>query len=96
MRRLPDQPYSWRIELRGAGNGSAAVVLQRTIMIPPHEHPPTADDLAELRAEAADEQGIRRRFVDCIRQLIASGHYESSERWAVAEEMLARRLEDAR
>jgi len=97
MRRPPDLRYSWRIQLNGTrGDSGAAVVLQRAIMIPPHELPPSADDLAELRAEPADDQGIRRRFVERIRQLIAAGHYDTPERWAIAEEMLARKLEDAR
>jgi hypothetical protein len=97
MRRPPDLRYSWRIPLNGIrGESGAAVVLERAIMIPPQDLPPSAADLAELRAEPADDQGVRRRFVERIRQLIAAGHYDSDERWAVAEEMLARRLEDAR
>jgi len=65
-------------------------------MIHPNDLPPSADDLAELRAEAPDEHGIRRRFVERIQQLIAAGRYDSPERWAIAEEMLVRKLEDAR
>jgi hypothetical protein len=97
MRRPPDLRYSWRIQLNGTrGDNGAGVVLQRAIMISPNELPPSADDLAELRAEPADEQGIRRRFVERIRQLIAAGRYDTTEKWAIAEEMLARKLEDAR
>ena len=97
MRRVPSTRFSWRIQLAGSRNAiGPAVVLQRAIMIHPNDHAPHADDLAELRAEAPDADGVRRRFVERIRQLIAAGHYDSTDRWAVAEELLVRRLEDAR
>jgi len=95
MRRVPSR-FSWRIQLHGRDASAPAVVLQRAIMIHPNDSSPTADDLAELRAEAPDADGIRRRFVERIRQLIAAGHYDSPERWAIAEETLVRKLEDAR
>jgi hypothetical protein len=97
MRRVPSTRFSWRIQLAGSRNAiGPGVVLQRAIMINPNDLSPTAADLAELRAEAPDSDGIRRRFVERIRQLIAAGHYDSPERWAIAEELLVRKLEDAR
>jgi hypothetical protein len=97
MRRVPSTRFSWRIQLYGSRDAfGPAVVLQRAIMINPNDHSPLANDLAELRAEAPDADGVRRRFVDRIRQLIAAGHYDSPDRWSVAEETLVRKLEDAR
>ncbi len=50
----------------------------------------------DYRNEAPDAQGIRRGFVAHIQRLIAAGHYDTSERWALAEELMFRRLEETR
>lgn len=51
---------------------------------------------ADFHNEVPDEQGIRRGLVAHVRRLIAAGHYDSPERWALAEEMLFRKWEEAR
>ncbi len=65
-------------------------------MTDPTTSSPEASGPTDFRREEPDAQGVRRGLVAHIRTLIAAGHYDTPERWALAEEMLFRRLEDAR
>ena len=65
-------------------------------MIDPKTHSPETPGPTDFRREIPDAQGIRRGLVAHVRQLIAAGHYDSPDLWAVAEETLVRKLEDAR
>ena len=66
-------------------------------MIDPNTKLPAGPaDPTDLRLEEPDAHGIRRGLVAHVRKLVAAGHYDTPERWALAEELLFRRLEEAR
>lgn len=65
-------------------------------MIDPTTSAPALPTPADFRNEAPDAHGIRRGMVAHIRELIAAGHYDTPERWALAEELMFRRTEESR
>ena len=53
---------------------------------------PAADPLAGLKAEAPSDRGVRENLVARVRDLIAAGEYDTTDRLARAEDALLRRL----
>lgn len=87
---------SWRIRLAPLPTPTALppALRLRATMIDPKTSAPVAP--TDYRNEVPDAHGIRRGMVAHIRGLIAAGHYDTPERWALAEEMLFRRLDESR
>lgn len=108
MRERPRHRLSWRVgsvlrsdDAAGRANGSPANRCRGAELAPfgttvtyPHSPPP--DPLAELKADTPGPDGIRRRLVERVRQLIADGAYDTPERWAAAEERLCERIAGGR
>jgi hypothetical protein len=87
----PDHPAG-RPDLPAGGRfgGAELALLKNTV-----KHPkPTPESLAELKADTPGPDGVRRRLVERVRQLIAEGAYDTPERWDAAEDRFFRRVTD--
>ena len=98
MRDVPQRWQSWRIRLVRLPTTAElpSAVRLRATLIDPKTHSPETPGPTDFRREIPDAQGIRRGLVVHVRQLIAAGHYDTPERWALAEELLIRRMDEAR
>ena len=98
MRDVPPRWQTWRIRLvpLPMPNRLPPAVRFRATMIDPETKVPAVPATADFRNEAPDASGIRQGLVAHIRELIAAGHYDTPERWALAEELLFRRTDDGR
>ena len=98
MRDVPPRWQPWRIRLAPLPTaGRLPPVLRfRATMIDPATNAPAAPAPADYRDELPDASGIRRGLVAHVRELIATGKYDTPERWALAEEFLFRRTDDGR
>ena len=98
MRDVSPRWQSWRIRLAPLPTPAALppALRLRATMIDPKTSAPAVPTPADFRNEVPDAHGIRRGMVAHIRRLIAAGHYDTPERWALAEEMLFRRLDESR
>ena len=98
MRDVPSRWQSWRIRLAPLPTPTALppALRLRATMIDPKTSAPAVPTPADFRNEVPDAQGIRRGMVAHIRELIAAGHYDTPERWALAEELMFRRMEESR
>ena len=54
----------------------------------PDDDSPEHRTKAKLKAEDPGDDGIRHGLVAHMKTLIASGEYDSPERWAIAEELM--------
>ena len=98
MRNVPQRWQSWRfrpVRLSKPAELPPAVRFRAT-MIDPETRSPASPEPVDYRNEIPDAHGIRRGFVAHIQRLIAAGHYDAPDRWALAEELLFRRMEEAR
>ena len=99
MRDVPQRWQSWRLRLVPASTPTELppAIRFRATMISP-EQPPTAaeSDSTDFRREIPDTSGIRLGLVTHIKTLIAAGLYDTPERWALAEELMFRRMEESR
>ncbi len=97
MQQVPERWRYWRIRHRSwnTATGRLRYTMTNTTTHSRFESHSEFQELAALRAEAPDEHGIRRRFVNRIREMIAAGQYETSERWDYTEEILLGKLEEA-
>lgn len=90
-RRLPwraDPPARPANIAAGRFGGTKLASQNSTVTDPTH----TPDPLAELKADPPGPDGVRRRLVDRVRQLIADGAYDTPDRWRAAEDLLHGRL----
>lgn len=76
----------WPSRITGLATGSSPSLLTNRLQ--------ATDPLAPLKAEAPDADGIRRGLVAKVKQLIADGDYDLSDRWSVAEERLLNRASE--
>lgn len=76
----------WPSRIAGRPLGSSPGLLTNRLK--------AVDPLAPLKAEAPDADGIRRGLVAKVKQLIADGEYDLSDRWQAAEERLLNRIGD--
>lgn len=99
MRDVPQRWQSWRLSLVPASTptGLPPAIRFRANMTSP-EQPPTAaeSDPTDFRRELPNASGIRLGLVAHIGTLIAAGQYDTPERWALAEELMFRRMEESR
>ncbi len=99
MRDVPQRWQSWRLRLVPAARPTElppAIRFRANMISPEHTTTAAESDATDFRREIPDASGIRLGLVTHIRMLIAAGQYDTPERWALAEELMFRRMEESR
>lgn len=92
-RRLPWRTDPVARNAPGAGRFGGPILARRGSIVTDPKYIP--DPLAEFKADPPGPDGVRRRLVERVRELIAQGAYDGPARWRAAEDRLLRRLADA-